>query len=138
MAVAIDTLAYARRLVEAGFSEQQAAGQAEALAAAMTDTLATKQDLRELEIRLEVRFARLEAQYDGRFVQVEARVEQLERRIDYRLEEFEKRTTIRFSEQTELFRRELADLERRMTVRLGGMMVASVGVASAIVRMLPA
>ena len=54
MAIALDTLAYARRLREAGFSEEQAQGQAEALAAAMTDTLATKDDLRELDTRIEL------------------------------------------------------------------------------------
>ena len=67
--IAIDTLAYARRLREAGFSEQQAEGQAEALAAAMT-------------------------------------------------------------------RGEMADLERRMTMRLGGISVASVSVVSALVKLL--
>jgi hypothetical protein len=39
MAIALDTLAYTCRLREVGFSAQQAEGQAEALAAAMTDTL---------------------------------------------------------------------------------------------------
>lgn len=55
MAVAFDTLAYARRLRQAGFSEQQAEAQAEGLAAVVTETLATKQDLRELEYRLTLR-----------------------------------------------------------------------------------
>jgi hypothetical protein len=55
MAVAFDTLVYARRLRQAGFSEQQAEVQAEALAAVVTETLATKQDLRELEYRLTLR-----------------------------------------------------------------------------------
>ena len=55
MAVAFDTLAYARRLRQAGFSEQQAEVQAEALAAVVAETLATKQDLRELEYRLTLR-----------------------------------------------------------------------------------
>jgi hypothetical protein len=53
--VAFDTLAYARRLNRAGFSDEQAEIQAEALAAAVTETLATKQDLRELEYRLTLR-----------------------------------------------------------------------------------
>jgi hypothetical protein len=55
MAVAFDTLLYARRLRQAGFSEQQAEVQAEALAAVVTETLATKADLRELEYRLTLR-----------------------------------------------------------------------------------
>jgi hypothetical protein len=53
--VAFDTLAYARRLKRAGFSDEQAEIQAEALAAVVTETLATKQDLRELEYRLTLR-----------------------------------------------------------------------------------
>jgi phosphatidylglycerol:prolipoprotein diacylglycerol transferase len=40
-----------RRLRQAGFSEQQAEAQTEALAAVVTETLATKQDLRELRRR---------------------------------------------------------------------------------------
>ena len=55
MALAFDTLAYAKRLRSAGCSEQLAEVQAEALAAVVTENLATKQDLRELEYRLTLR-----------------------------------------------------------------------------------
>ena len=55
MAVAFDTLAYSRRLRQAGVPEEQAEVHAEALAAVVTETLATKQDLRELEYRLTLR-----------------------------------------------------------------------------------
>jgi hypothetical protein len=121
MAIALDTVAYAKRLREAGFSEQQAEGQAQALAAAMTDSLATKQDLRELELRMEARFT----QVDARFEQVDARFEQLEKQID-----------LRFAEHTARFDARLADLERRMTMRLGGIVVATFGVFSALVKLL--
>ncbi|MBM4268981.1 MAG: hypothetical protein FJ144_20610 [Deltaproteobacteria bacterium] len=128
MAIALDTLAYAKRLREAGFSEQQAEGQAQALAAAMTDSLATKQDLRELELRMDARFAHVDARFvqvDARFVQVDARFEQLEKQID-----------LRFAEHSARFDARLADLERRMTMRLGGIVVASFGVFSALVKLL--
>jgi len=114
VAIALDTLAYAKALREAGFSEQQADGQAQALAAAMTDSLATKQDLRELEARMDLRFA-----------QVDARFEYAERHLDTRL-----------AEQAARFDGHLADLERRITVRLGGMMVAGIAVVSALVTLL--
>ena len=103
MALALDTLEYAKRLREAGFSELQAEGQAHALAAAMTDSIATKQDLSELETRIDARFA----QVDARFSQVDAR-----------------------------FEGRLADLERRITLRLGGITVAGIGVVSALVKLL--
>jgi hypothetical protein len=128
MAIAIDTLAYARRLREAGFTEQQAEGQAQALAAAMVDTLATKQDLREWEARSEARFARI----DARFAQVDARFEYLEKHLDTRLAEQEKRLEIRFAEQTSRFDVRLADLERRITLR----MLTGIAAVSALVKLL--
>jgi hypothetical protein len=47
---ALDTLAYVRRLRSVGVSQEQAEAHAEALSAAVLDTLATKQDLRELAL----------------------------------------------------------------------------------------
>ena len=47
---AFDILAYVRRLRSVGVSQEQAEADAEALSAAVLDTLATKQDLRELAL----------------------------------------------------------------------------------------
>ena len=47
-----DTLAYAKKLKSAGFTEEQAEIQAEALSEIIEERLATKHDLKELEIRL--------------------------------------------------------------------------------------
>jgi hypothetical protein len=133
MAIALDTLAYARRLREAGFSEAQADGQA--LAEAMTDTLATKQDLNELEARMDAGFVaakqdvrELESRIDARFTHIDARFAQ----VDTRLLEFERRVEIRFGEQTAVLDGRLADLERRVTVR----MLAGIAVISALVKLL--
>lgn len=132
--IALDTLAYARRLRQAGFTEQQAEGQAEALAAAMQDSFVTKQDLREFELRLDERFTRLDerfariderfARVDGRFASVDQRFEHLERKIDDR-----------FAEHTARFDARIADLERRLTLRLGGLMVAGIGFLSALIKL---
>lgn len=53
--IAFDTLAYAKKLQAAGFSQQQAEALAEAQAQLVDERLATKQDLRELEYRLVIR-----------------------------------------------------------------------------------
>lgn len=50
--ITFDTLAYAKKLKAAGFTEQQAEVQAEALKEIIGERLATKQDLIELEMRL--------------------------------------------------------------------------------------
>jgi hypothetical protein len=152
MALALDTLAYARRLQEAGFSEQQAQGQAEALAAAMTDTLATKQDLRELAAatKQDVRELAAATKQDVRELAASirdlaaatnARFEALERHFDLRLDELEKRFEIRIGaiqrdmDTRMATRADLIDLERRMTMRLGGIMVAGIGIFSALTRL---
>ena len=139
MAFALDTLEYARRLRECGFSEQQAEGQARALAAAMTESFAMKQDLEQLETRLASRFQQIDARFeqidarfeqiDARFEQIDARFEALEKHFEIRLVELEKRFELRLDAR-------LADLERRMTFRLGGMMVATAGIFSTLVKLL--
>ena len=51
-AITFDTLKYAKRLKEAGFTESQAEGLAAAQAELIEGNLATKRDLKELEHRL--------------------------------------------------------------------------------------
>lgn len=53
--IAFDTLAYAKKLKAAGFTEQQAEVQAEAMAELVNEQLATKRDLKELEMSLVLR-----------------------------------------------------------------------------------
>lgn len=140
MAIALDTLAYARRLREAGFSDAQAEGQAQALAAAMTDSLATKQDLNELDaridglsVRMDARFAHIDARFEYLEKHLDTRIVELEKRMEIRMSELEHRMEIRFDEQSASFDGKLTDLERRLTLRLGGIMVGGIGVVSAIV-----
>ena len=52
MTAVFDTLQYAKKLKEAGFTERQAEAQAEALAEIVDDRLATKQDIVELRVDL--------------------------------------------------------------------------------------
>lgn len=52
------------------------------------------------------------------------------------LVELEKRVEVRLSEQDARFDGRLADLEHRMTLRLGGMLVAAIGAFSALVKLL--
>ena len=60
MATTIDALGLAEDFEKAGFSRDQALGMARAIRNHASETLATKADLRELELRLEARFAQIE------------------------------------------------------------------------------
>ena len=59
-ALVFDTLAYAKKLKQAGVPEQQAEIQAEALATLVDEKLATKRDLKDLEIALKTDIKELE------------------------------------------------------------------------------
>ena len=52
-AIVFDTHAYVKKLKSVGFTEEQAEVQAETLAGLVGDQLATKRDLKELEILIE-------------------------------------------------------------------------------------
>ena len=135
MAPAFDTLAYARRLREGGFTEQQAETQAAALAAAMTENLATKQDLAELRSHIDARFERIDLRFekvDARFEKIDARFERIDERfgtVDTRFEELEKRLNLSTGKQ-------IADLRSQMTLQLMVHTLAIVGAVSALVKLL--
>jgi hypothetical protein len=61
--ITFDTLAYSKKLRDAGFSEQQAEAQALALASVLKETsgdIATKQDVERLSDKVEARFKLLQ------------------------------------------------------------------------------
>ena len=106
-----DTLTYAKKLQEAGFTEQQAEAQAEALRAVVEENLATKLDLKEMEGRLlhEIELVRRD-------------VKEMETRLQ---------------QEIELLRRDveisLKEMKTRITLRLGGLVVAGVTVLGAMI-----
>ncbi|WP_298068727.1 hypothetical protein [uncultured Mailhella sp.] len=51
-----NSLNYAKRLEEAGFTRNQAEAQANIMTEIVDEKMATKRDLRELELRLTIRF----------------------------------------------------------------------------------
>lgn len=58
--LAFDTLEFAKKLKAANFTQDQAEALAEAVAGIVDERLATKQDLKELEVRLDIRLKELE------------------------------------------------------------------------------
>jgi ABC-type phosphate transport system auxiliary subunit len=125
-----DTLAFAKKLRDAGYTETQAEALVEAQSSVFQEmldsTLATKDDLRQLrhEIVGEIR-----EEMDARFQQVDARFKDIDARfgeVDRRFQGVETR---------------LGSLENRvdklglqLTVRLGGMIMISLGIMLAAMR----
>ena len=72
-----DRLAYVDRLKAGSFSEQQARAAADALGEALTETVATKADIAQLETKMETRFSALDVRFanlDTRFAAIETRI----------------------------------------------------------------
>lgn len=102
-----DTLRLARALRDkAGFSQEHAEAAAYALAEAISDQVATKQDIS--DVRAEIEALRVEMRTEFAAIRAEFRAE-----ID----------SLR-AEVTAGFR----DVEQRMTIRLGGMLVVVPGI----------
>jgi hypothetical protein len=98
-ALAFDTLKFAKRLKEAGFTEQQAEALAHAGAELIEQNLATKGDIADLKRDIK---------------ELDVKIEQIRSDVA----------------------RDLKDLEYRMTIKLGTMMVVAVGAMAALTRVL--
>ncbi|OPX19541.1 MAG: hypothetical protein BZ151_08650 [Desulfobacca sp. 4484_104] len=109
--LAFDTLEFAKKLKAADFTADQAEALAGAMASLVEERLATKQDIKELEARLE------------------ARIKELETGLRRDMKELE----------TGL-RRDMREMELRLrhdlTLRLGGMLVAGIAIVATLVRLL--
>ena len=62
-AVTFDTLKYVETLKEAGIPENQAKAQSEALKEVLNTEVATKHDIKELELKIDGRFEKLQGEF---------------------------------------------------------------------------
>jgi len=73
-ALTFDTHAYVKKLVTVGVSEKQAEVQAETLSQLLEDNLASKRDLKELEISLSHKMKELEISLSHKMKELEMRL----------------------------------------------------------------
>ncbi len=111
VAMTFDTHAFVKELTKAGMPEEQAEVLARSQATLIDEKLATKQDLKELELRLKRDMKELE-------VNLKRDMKELEMRLTRDMKELELR------------------LKHDLTVRLGSMMVVAIGVVAALVKLL--
>jgi hypothetical protein len=123
MTAAFDTLAYTQKLRSAGISPEQAEAHAEALKAALAETVATKSDLKDVQTALgnDITAVRrdlkdVETALRNDLQATEAVLRQEIRAVD---------TALRH--EIELVRKDVESLGWKLTVRLGGMIAAGVG-----------
>jgi hypothetical protein len=149
--VPFDTHDYVKQLTAAGVPEPQAEVHARALANLVNDQIATKRDLEELRIALkhdldELRIAtqhdieglRIATQHDieGLRIAFKHDIEELRIAFKHDLEEQEMRLGHEMEKHRLGTQRDLKDLELRLTIRIGVIVAAAVGVIAGIVKLL--
>jgi ribosomal protein S20 len=146
MTTAFDTLAYTQKLRSAGIANEQAEAHAEALKAALAETVATKQDvdavrrdLKEVETALRTELKNVETAVRTELKNVEtavrAELKDVETALRADLKDMEtalrhdlQATDTALRHEMTLLRRDMEEMERRITFKLGGI-VAAVGAA---------
>lgn len=108
-----NTLAYARRLKEAGFTERQAEAQAEALLEAVSESLITRADLDLAVERLTNRIDQVDRKIDRVQKELEAKIDRVQKDLETKIDQ----------------------LGLRLTVRLGGMMIAGFGALAILIKL---
>jgi len=96
-----DTLAYADKLKQSGFSDEQAQGQARALAEVVYSEVATRPDLNALEIGLRRDLNALEERLNSKIetlgTRLDGKIDALAARLDGKIDNLEDRTKGRFT-----------------------------------------
>ncbi|MBM4285829.1 MAG: DUF1640 domain-containing protein [Deltaproteobacteria bacterium] len=131
--LAFDTLEFAKKLKAANFPQDQAEALAEAVAGIVEERLATKQDLKELELRLEARSKELETR-------LRHDMKELENGLRHDMKELETGLRHDMKELETGLHRDLKEMELRLrhdlTLRLGAMLVAGVSLVAVLVKLL--
>ncbi|MBF0418942.1 MAG: hypothetical protein HQL78_02120 [Magnetococcales bacterium] len=166
MSVMFDSLAYVKKLKAAGMPEPQAEVQAETIMEWMEDRLATKveletirtdlkrdikeidakiesvradlkRDIKELDVKTETRFKELDAKTETRFKELDAKTEtrfkELDAKTEIRLKELDSKTE---TTKTEI-KRDLKELELRMVIKTGAMILGGIGLLFGLMRAWP-
>jgi len=116
-AIAFDTLKFAKRLKEGGFTDQQAETLAQAEAEFIEQNLTTKRDLKDLEIAVKRDVKELE-------VALKRDIEELRGGVRRDIEAL----------RADL-KRDMKELEYRMTIKLGAMLAVAVGAMATLVKL---
>ena len=149
-AIAFDTLKFAKRLKEAGFTEQQAEALADAEAEFIEQNLATKRDIadikrdiadvkrdiKELEVTLRNEIKQLDVTLCNEIKQLDVTLRNELKQLDVTLRGEIKQLDVKIEQIRSDLARDLKDLEYRMTIKLGTMMVVAVAAMATLVKLL--
>jgi predicted phage-related endonuclease len=153
-----DTLTYAKKLQEAGFTPRQAEAQAEALRGVLEENIATQQhlkdtedslkrdikeletslkrDMKELETSLKRDMKELEASLKRDMKELEASLKRDMKEIEANLKRDMKELEGRLTQQIELIRKDMEVMRRDIIIWLGGLIVVSITALGILMKLL--
>ncbi len=117
-AIAFDTHAYVKKLKAVGFSEEQAEVQAETLAELIDDRLATKYDLKELDIAHKRDIKELEVSHKRDIKELEVSLKRDIKELD------------------NTHKSDMREMEMRLTIKLGAIAATGIVIVAALVKLL--
>ena len=149
-AIAFDTLAYAKRLIAVGMPPKQAEEQIEIFAEILDNNISTKLDLKELEgsLKIEIEIIHKDIELIRRDIQesngaLRREMQELNVALRRDMQESDgalhremKENEASLKKDLELIRRDMKELEMRMTIRLGSIMTAGIAIVAALVKFL--
>jgi len=124
-----DTLAHSKRLISAGFTQQQAEIQAETFAEIIDEKIASKRDLRDAELTLTRDMKEME-------MALKADIDEKHNSLKRDMKEMEVALRTDINEKHTSLKRDLKELEMKLTIKLGVMMAACIAIVAALVKLL--
>ena len=146
---AFDTHAFVKCLTRAGMDEQQAEALVECQTQLINDSLATKQDMEEVkldieEVKRDIQEVKLDIEEVKRDIQeVKLDIEEVKRdiqKVKLDIEEVKKNIdTLRLETKKDIatLKTDMQKMELRLTLRLGSVIVVTMGVFATLVNFLP-
>ena len=142
-----DTLTYAKKLQEAGFTPRQAEAQAEALRGVLEENIATQQhlkdtedslkrDIKELETSLKRDMKELEASLKRDMKELEASLKRDMKEMEAGIRRDMKEMEVRLVQQIELVRKDMEVMRRDIIIWLGGLIVVSITALGILMKLL--
>ena len=129
-----DSLGYAQELKEAGVPEALANIQAKALFRVIDQQLVTKQDIKELEVKLGYEIKELEVKFGYKIKELEVKMKELEVKLSHDIQNVQ-----RDIKETEAkLTLNMQAMENRLVIKLGGLVAVVLGLALAAMALLPA
>ncbi len=126
--IPFDTLSYAKKLVAAGFTQEQAEVQAETFLSIVQDQLVSKRDLKEVEKTLEFKIETVRRETEN----VRKELKETEKRLELKIETVKKDLKV----DIEKVRVEIEVVKRDLKIWFGGMLFAAVAALSGIMTLI--